>query len=158
MSAVQFIKPANSLRKAKIGSGPVKPDQKLLKKAENAVTHFRDNQQGWAERSLTAIDDVYAALRQHSDDFATLRQLSRLVVDIRSDAASFQHPLMVAIADLLADFLQERRALDPRDLAIVETHIAALRAASSREPAYAISVKGADVIAGLKKIALAASR
>ena len=132
MSAVQFIKPANSLRKAKIGSGPVKPDQKLLKQAESAVAQFRDNQEGWAERSLSAIDEVFASLRQHSDDFATHRQLSWLVVDIRSDAASFQHPLMVGIADLLADFLLDRRKLDSRDLAIVETHIAVLRAASTR--------------------------
>lgn len=59
---------------------------------------------------------------------------------------------MVEIADSLADFLLTKRILDPRELAIIETHIAALTSAAKTGPAFAISDEGSKIISALEKL------
>lgn len=76
MASIQFIKAPNSLRKAKIGQGPVKQDKNLLRKAEGAVAAFREDEFGWADAELARMQSAYEMLRKRGDDLASRRKLA----------------------------------------------------------------------------------
>ena len=119
MSEAQFIKPPNSLRRAKIGTGPGKMDPNLIAKAEAAMAELEDDYMGWAQEDLKNLEAVLKKLQDSTsadDQTADLRRLFAIALDMKGQGGSFGYRMITAVADSLTDFIENREGKELRKL------------------------------------------
>ena len=153
MSDVQIIKPPNSLRKAKIGTGKGKLDPEVLQRAEQMVAKIQSNYTEWADEDLSALEAMLDDLQAgKGDQDAVVKQLYRISLDIKGSGGSFGFLMMSEVAGSLNDFLENRSNLTALEIAVVASHVSALRAV------YVESVRddggntGRALLVGLQKL------
>jgi len=129
MSGAQIIKTPNSLRKAKIGTGPGKLDTVLLDRAEKAVQKLGISYGEWVKDDLKEIEATMKTLvASGGKDEAAMKELYRVVFDTKGQGGSFGYPLLTQVAGSLAEFLCERKELDRFALEVAAAHVSAMRA------------------------------
>ena len=129
MSDSQIIKPPNSLRKAKIGTGKGKLDPGLLQRAEKVVEKIQNDYTEWADEDLGALEASLADLQSgKGDQGLTVKDLYRISLDIKGSGGSFGFLMMSKVSGSLNDFLSSRPDLTRLDIDVVASHVSALRA------------------------------
>lgn len=159
MSDVQFIKVPNTLRKAKIGSGPAKLDKKLLAGAEQAVTDMQGDFSIWVQDDLKAMDAAAETLRSGEGDREKARKdLYRMAIDLKGQAGSFGYQMVTTIAGSLLDFIAARDDVSDFDVDVVESHIGAIRAILVENARDDAGKTGQALLAGLGKLVAKANK
>jgi hypothetical protein len=121
---IEIFMPPNVL-KAKVG-GHGGPDPAAIRRAETAVEALKGEFRGWAAEALAdlvAARDRYAAGRSATAWAA----LARAAQDLKSQAASFDFPLVARIAASLARLLGESGIDADLPPGLVNAHVDAMQ-------------------------------
>ncbi len=92
---VQFIRPLNTLRKAKVGDGPAKLDIAALARADAVVAEMTGNYSEWVKEDLAtmqaAIDTIRNNPAEQGDALGRLRTIS---LDMKGQGSTFGYRLI----------------------------------------------------------------
>jgi len=153
MPGAEIIKAPNSLKKAKLGSGPAKLDQALLERAEAAVQKLEVNYSEWVKDDL---DEIEATLRKliaaEGKDRDALKALYRVVFDTKGQGGSFGFPLLTQVAGSLAEFICEKNELDRFAIEVAAAHVSAMRAVIKENVRDDGGQTGIELIEGLQAL------
>ena len=87
---VKFIAPPNTLMKAKIGLGQVKPDTQAIQRGEAAIRKIGDDFPQWAQDDLDEMDKALAAARQNPDQQEDyIMQIFERSMELKGQGGSF---------------------------------------------------------------------
>lgn len=150
MSGAEFIKAPNSLKKAKVGSGPAKLDPALLERAEAAVQKLEVNYREWVKDDLAEIESTMRKLiAAKGKDADALKALYRVVFDTKGQGGSFGFPLLTQVAGSLAEFICDRTELDRFAIEVAAAHVSAMRAVIREDIRDDGGETGEELIKGL---------
>ena len=153
MSGAEIIKAPNSLKKAKMGSGPAKLDKALLERAEAAVQKLEVNYSEWVKDDLDEIEKTLRKLiAAEGKDLDALKALYRVVFDTKGQAGSFGFPLLTEAAGSLAEFICDRTELDRFAIEVAAAHVSAMRAIVKENVRDDGGQTGAELMAGLQAL------
>lgn len=157
-SQTQFIRPPNSLRKAKIGSGPAKLDAQLLARAEAAVEAMHDNYADWADEDLTVMEQRLKVIREAEDQSEHIRVMFRHALDMKGQGGSFGYDMVTQVAGSLADFVDGRTELRGIDFEVVAAHVKTMRAVLAEDVKGDGGKTGQALMAGLNAMVAKAAK
>ena len=140
----EMIELPNTL-KEKVGSGGFDPI--AVRCAEVAVEDLADGYEARLQAEVSAFDEAFRAMRR--EGALDNRRLFAFAHSLRGEAGTYGYPLVSAIGNTLARFLDARGALKPGDLEIVESHVNALRAVAGRKVKGDGGEIGAQLVEGL---------
>ena len=140
----ELIELPNTL-KEKVGGGGFDPV--ALRSADFAVEELADDYEPRLLAEIAAFDEAFRAMRR--DGALDARRLFAFAHSLRGEAGTYGYPLVSAIGNTLARFLDARAALAPADLEIVESHVNALRAVAGRKVKGDGGEIGAQLVEGL---------
>lgn len=153
MSKTEIIQPPNRLKKAKIGTGPVKLDTKAIERAEQAIKDMQQDYAVWAQEDLSALEAAFRrACAGPAEQSAELRVMFRIALDMKGQGASFGYPLITAIGDSLAAFVEKRSSLVGLDCDVIAAHIATMRAVFAGNVRGDGGATGRELVAGLQAL------
>jgi hypothetical protein len=156
MADVEFIRPPNTLRKAKIGNGPGKLDKTLLAKAEKAIEVFGEGFSDWIQDDIDDLEAARLRLSQGDDPECALVDLYRIALDLKGQGSSFGYDVVSAVGASLTDFLAPIReangTLSPLQLDVVTAHVGAIRAVLSEGLKDDGGATGQALLNGLARI------
>lgn len=124
---VEIFTPPHPLKSKVKGGGA--PTAEMLARAEAAVAKMSDDYPAWAAEEVEALAAVVDGLEpgaRRADD--AVRQAFQMAHDMRGQGGSFGYPLMTRIANSCCRFLDRLETLDAGAVAILKTHINAMRA------------------------------
>ena len=131
---VRFIKPLNTLRKAKVGDGPGKLDTTALARAEAVVADMTTNYSEWAKEDLTrmqaAIDTIRNNPAEQRDALGRLRTIS---LDMKGQGATFGYHLITEIGDSLNKFVMDLQEASEFDLKVIVSHMESMQVVMAGE-------------------------
>lgn len=131
---VRFIKPLNTLRKAKVGDGPGKLDTTALARAEAVVADMTENYSEWAKEDLTsmqaAIDTIWNNPAEQADALGRLRTIS---LDMKGQGATFGYSLITEIGDSLNKFVMDLQEASELDLKVIVSHMESMQVVMADE-------------------------
>jgi hypothetical protein len=131
---VQFIKPLNTLSKAKRGSGPGVMNDDLIARADAVVASMAEDYTEWAEEDLASMQAAVDAIRKNPADHGNaLGRLRTISLDMKGQGGTFGFQLITEIGDSLHKFvfgLDEAKELDVK---VVESHMNAMKVVMARE-------------------------
>jgi len=158
MSDKEIINPPNTLKKAKIGSGPGVLDPNLLKKAEQAMSNMSSEYPEWAREDLLTLEGVIEKLRAGGADVAAeLKNIFRMAIDMKGQGGSFGYILITAVADSLMKFVEDKTEVSEFDLEVMAAHTAAMRAVLTEEIQDDGGPVGEELMDGLFKLKVKAA-
>lgn len=129
MSDGEIIRAPNGLKKAKVGIGPAKLDEQLLRRAEKAVQNLEASYGEWVKDDLNETERALAALvAAGGKDADAVKALYQVVFDTKGQAGSFGYHLLTRVAGSLAEFLCDRTEVDAFALKVASAHVSAMRA------------------------------
>jgi HPt (histidine-containing phosphotransfer) domain-containing protein len=143
-ASFELIELPNTL-KEKVGSGGFDPI--ALRRADVAVEEMAPEYEARLQAEVSALDEAFRAMRR-----AGAFDVDRLFAaahSLRGEAGTFGYPLVSAIGNTLARYLDQRPALDAAACEIVESHINALRAVVGRKVKGDGGEIGAQLVQGL---------
>ena len=121
---VQFIKPLNTLRRAKVGDGPAKLDTAAIARADAVVADMSGNYSEWVKEDLAGMQAVIDTIRNNpakqGDALGRLRTIS---VDMKGQGATFGYRLITEIGDSLHKFAMDLREVSDFDLKVIASHM-----------------------------------
>ena len=140
----ELIELPNTL-KIKVGSGGFDPV--ALNRAEVAVEELAEGYEARLIAEVAAFDEAFRAMRRNSA--WDMGRLFAFAHGLRGEAGTYGYPLVSAIGNTLARFLDGRAALAEADVEIVESHVNALRAVAGRKVKGDGGEIGAQLVEGL---------
>lgn len=143
-ASFELIELPNTL-KEKVGSGGFDPI--ALRRADVAVEEMGVHYEARLQTEVAALEEAFRAMRR-SGVFDGGR-LFHFAHGLRGEAGSFGYPLVSAIGNTLARYLDTRPAFDAAACEIVESHINALRAVVARKVKGDGGEIGAQLVQGL---------
>ena len=150
---VQFIKPPDTLAKAKTGRGRVKPDTETIQHAEAAIRKIGDGFPQWAQDDLDEMDKALAAARQNPDQQEDyIMQIFGRSMDLKGQGGSFGYDLISQIGNSLKKFTESRNEANPRDVEIIAAHVDAMRVVMVQDIKGDGGDVGQAIVAGLNKL------
>lgn len=153
MSKAQIIQAPHNLKKAKVGTGPVKLDPKVIERAEQAIKAMEKDYAVWVQEDLASLEEAFRrACAAPADQSAEMRTMFRIALDMKGQGASFGYQLITQIGDTLAAFLENRSSLAGLDCEVVAAHIATMRAVFAREVRGDGGAIGRELVASLHKL------
>lgn len=153
MSGAEIIKAPNSLKKARLGSGPAKLDKALLDRAEAAVQKLEVNYNEWVKDDLDEIEKTLRVLiAADGKDSEALRALYRVVFDTKGQGGSFGFPLLTEVAGSLAEFVSDKTELDRFAIEVAAAHVSAMRAIIKENVRDDGGQTGAALVEGLQAL------
>jgi chemotaxis protein histidine kinase CheA len=161
MADVEFIQTPNTLRKAKIGSGPGKLDKNLLAEAEKAIEAFGEGFTDWLQEDLDNMEAARLQLSQGENPERALADLYRIALDLKGQGTSFGYDVVSAVGGSLTDFMlpikEAGTTLTPLQLEVVTAHVGAIRAVFSEELKGDGGATGQALLNGLARIVVKAN-
>lgn len=143
-ASFELIELPNTL-KEKVGAGGFDPI--ALRRADVAVEDMSEEYEVRLQAEVAALDEAFRAMRR-SGAFDQAR-LFACAHGLRGEAGTFGYPLVSAIGNTLARYLDTKPALDAAACEIVESHINALRAVVVRKVKGDGGEIGAQLVQGL---------
>lgn len=143
----EIIELPNKL-KEKVGSGGFDPV--ALRRAEIAVDELAVDYEKRLQEEVGAFDEAFRAMRRTG--VYDLRSLYAYAHRLRGEAGTYGYPLITAIGNTLARYLDSCETLDAVGCEIVESHISALRAVAFRKVKGDGGEIGAQVVEGLAQM------
>lgn len=143
-AAFEIIELPNLL-KEKVGSGGFDPI--AMRRAEVAVDELAVDYEARLQAEVADFDEAYRAMRRTGAfDMARLFACAHA---LRGEAGTYGYPLVSAIGNTLARYLDGRDGLDATGCEIVESHLNALRAVAFRKVKGDGGEIGAQLVEGL---------
>ncbi|MBK17383.1 MAG: hypothetical protein CMM52_00895 [Rhodospirillaceae bacterium] len=156
MSDIEIINAPNTLRKAKIGSGPGKLDKALLAKAEEAIEEFVEKYAGWLQEGAEELEKTRKLLVEGDEPKQALADLYRMSLDLKGQGSTFGYQLISAVGGSLTDFLDSVRengaGLNKMQLDVVTAHVGAIRAIVSEDLREEGGPTGQALLNGLAQV------
>jgi hypothetical protein len=140
----ELIELPNTL-KEKVGAGGFDPI--AVRRADIAVEELADDYESRLQAEVAAFDEAFRAMRR--EGALEPKRLFAFAHALRGEAGTYGYPLVSAIGNTLARFLDARPALAPSDFEIVESHVNALRAVAGRKVKGDGGEIGAQLVEGL---------
>ena len=140
----ELIELPNKL-KDKVGSGGFDPV--AVRRADVAVEELAEDYEARLTAEVKAFDEVFRAMRR--EGALDRGRLFDFAHTLRGEAGTYGYPLVSAIGNTLACFLDRRAALEAADVEVVESHVNALRAAVGRKVKGDGGEIGAQLVEGL---------
>jgi hypothetical protein len=140
----ELIELPNTL-KEKVGGGGFDPI--AMRQADFAVDELAEDYATRLQAEVAALDDAFRAMRRAGAVEA--RRLFDFAHALRGEGGTYGYPLVSAIGNTLARFLDARPALAAADMEIVESHVNALRAVAGRNVKGDGGEIGAQLVEGL---------
>lgn len=144
----ELIELPNTL-KNKVGSGGFDPA--AVRRADVAVEELAEDYEARLAAEVKAFDEAFRAMRR--EGALDRVRLFAFAHTLRGEAGSYGYPLVSAIGNTLACFLDRRAALDAADVEVVESHVNALRAAVGRKVKGDGGEVGLQLVEGLAALA-----
>jgi chemotaxis protein histidine kinase CheA len=156
MADAEFIQPPNTLRKAKMGSGPGKLDKNLLANAEKAIEAFGEGFSDWIQEDIDEMEAARLCLSQGEEPDRALADLYRIALDLKGQGTSFGYNVVSAVGASLTDFMDPIRksdvSLSALQLDVVTAHVGAIRAVISEGLKDDGGATGQALLNGLARI------
>lgn len=156
MADAEFIQVPNTLRKAKMGSGPGKLDKNLLANAEKAIEAFGEGFSDWIQDDIDEMEVARLRLSQEEEPDRALADLYRIALDLKGQGTSFGYNVVSAVGASLTDFMDPIRESDAPlsalQLDIVTAHVGAIRAVISEGLKDDGGATGQALLNGLARI------
>jgi hypothetical protein len=140
----ELIELPNTL-KEKVGSGGFDPV--AVRCADIAVEELAEGYEARLAAEVKALDEAFRAMRRESA--LDSKRLFVFAHTLRGEAGTYGYPLISAIGNTLASFLDRRAALGAADIEVVESHVNALRATVARKVKGDGGEIGAQLVEGL---------
>lgn len=124
----EYIYPPNTL-KNKVTVDVSSVDASALEQAELAIGEMAEDYLGWVKDDLVALEEAYnKALSDPSSADAAKEDIHGYAHDIKGQGGSFGYPLMTAVGNQLAKFIESiPGALSAPQLQVVKVHIDTLK-------------------------------
>ena len=152
--ADKVIKPPNTLsQKATVG-GPGAVDAAALERAETEISDLADDYVNWAKDDIKRLEDVFAGMKDGSDDLDQLaQQIFQISHDIKGQGGSFDYPLMTIIGGQLWAFIDKReKAVDAGTVKVIGLHINAMQLVIAQALTGDGGAIGDQLLTGLEKV------
>lgn len=143
-ASFEIIELPNTI-KEKVGSGGFDPI--AMRRAEIAVEEMAVDYDARLQQEVAAFDEAFRAMRRAGE--FDKRRLFAYAHALRGEAGSFGYPLVSAIGNTLARFIDGRPRLEEADCEILESHLNALRAVAFRKVKGDGGEIGAQLVEGL---------
>lgn len=143
-ASFELIELPNTL-KEKVGSGGFDPI--ALRRADVAIEEMGGEYEVRLQAEVAALDEAFRAMRRAGA--FDLEHLFAAAHRLRGEAGTFGYPLVSAIGNTLARYLDPRPKLDAAGAEIVESHVNALRAIVIRKVKGDGGEIGAQLVQGL---------
>lgn len=149
----QFIRPPNSLAKAKTGTGKGVIDHEAIALAEAAIEQVGESFQEWASADLTAMEAALESLKSDpAQNDVQIREIYRRALDLKGQGGSFGYMLITEIGQLLKIFTEGLQTVGPRDVEIILAHIGAMKTVLDQGIRGDGGDVGRAIVAGLTKL------
>ncbi len=131
---VQFIRPLNTLRKAKIGAGPAKLDPAALARADAVVADMTGTYSEWVKEDLAGMQAAIDTLRNNpAEQRDALGRLRTISLDIKGQGATFGYGLITEIGDSLNKFVMDLQKTSEFDLKVIVSHMESMQVVMADE-------------------------
>ena len=131
---VQFIRPLNTLRKAKVGDGPGKLDTEALARADAVVVQMTENYSEWAKEDLSMMQAAIDTFRDNpAEPGDALGQLRTISLDMKGQGATFGYGLITEIGDSLHSFVSDLQDASEFDLKVIVSHMESMKVVMAGE-------------------------
>jgi len=143
-ASFELIELPNTL-KDKVGSGGFDPI--ALRRADVVIEEMGEQYEARLQAEVAALDEEYRAMRRANAIDG--QRLFEAAHRLRGEAGTFGYPLVSAIGNTLARYLDQRPKMDAAACEIVESHVNALRAVVVRKVKGDGGEIGAQLVQGL---------
>lgn len=131
---VRFIKPLNTLRKAKVGDGPAKLDAVALTRAEAVVVEMTESYCEWAKEDLARLQATIDTIRDNPAEMGdALGRLRTISFDMKGQGATFGYRLITEIGDSLNKFVNGLQGVSEFDLKVIVSHMESMQVVMAGE-------------------------
>jgi len=133
--------------------------EELVEAAEAAVQDLRGNYVAERAKSMARLADLAKALIADPAAAATRAEIYQIAHDMKGQGTTFGYELVTDLAGALCDLMEGFKDATPDGAAVqaIDTHVNALGVVVSRNVQGAGGRQGADLLAGLRKIAARAT-
>ena len=134
MDESKIIKPPDTLRKAKVGDGPVKFDTKAIAEAEAAVAAMVSNYSVWLLEDLELLENTLEELRaKPANSKKLLKKILTVVLDMKGQGGSFGYDMITKISDSLVKFIEGYKEATDKNIKVIAQHVHSMRTVFSNE-------------------------
>ena len=152
---VVTITPPNSLSKARSGTGPVKFDPEVLRKAEEAMSLLENDYGRWVQQDIDALRELIEDMQRNPDNLApAIAGIYRHALDMKGQGGGFGYGLITEIGELLTKFMDGRRDISERDRDIICAHVDAMQAVIRGDIKGSGGEIGREIVSGLRALVL----
>ena len=131
---VQFIRPLNTLRKAKIGDGPAELDTAALARADAVVAEMTQHDSEWAKEDLARMQAAIDTIRNNpAEQGDALGRLHTISLDMKGQGATFGYRLITEIGDSLNKFVTDLQETSEFDLRVIVSHMESMKVVMADE-------------------------
>ncbi len=131
---VQFIRPLNTLRKAKVGDGPAKLDNAALARADAVVAEMTESYSEWAKQDLARMQAAIDTIRNNpAEQGDALGRLHTISLDMKGQGATFGYRLITEIGDSLNKFVMDLQEASEFDLKVIVSHMESMNVVMADE-------------------------
>lgn len=145
---VKVLKASFSL-KNRVGSGGIEAAN--IEAAEKRLREAKMLFPQVAAADLQVIELAIDKLQKDVDVATELENIHTSALELKSNGAMFQFPLVTAVAQSLADFLEEMPGLTPMGRNVIMVHLKTLHVALAQGPRAVTPNDEAELLFGLKK-------
>ena len=143
-ASFELIELPNTL-KDKVGAGGFDPI--ALRRADVVIEEMGEQYELRLQAEVAALDETYRTMRR--SNAIDVDSLFAAAHKLRGEAGTFGYPLVSAIGNTLARYLDQRPRLDAAACEIVGSHVNALRAVVGRKVKGDGGEIGAQLVQGL---------
>jgi|GEM_PF-645596 len=105
-------------------------DNRAMKRAEKVIAEEKVKFIKRIDHQIVQIESTFEVMRDAGE--FDCERLWLIVHDLRSEAGTFGYPMLTQIGGSLCDLLDRLEAPKPRDVKVIQTHIAAMRSVVSQ--------------------------
>lgn len=146
----RVLPPSHALKR-KVGNGGFDP--KAIALAEQRLSEAKNLFPQIAADDIQAIQVAMTQLVHATQTKEWLERITWAAVELRSNGAMFQYPLVTAVAELLYLFLLELKKVTPLSQQVIQLHHNALLIAMDHGPRAITNTDEIELLHGLRKAA-----